>query len=200
MVAGIGAVLAKLTEAAGEIITTIWEELKQLPGKALEWGKDMINGFIDGIKGMVGNIGSAASGIADKVKGFLHFSRPDEGPLRDYETWMPDMVEGLSKTLEKSSPKLYNASEKLANKLASGLDITKAYNKMQSAINLETAKLTSNISAEANIKFASGNGQVIENNNDNGINVTQNFYEKTESPYEIAKQTKNTLRRVAYGI
>lgn len=81
-----------------------------------------MQGFINGIKNMLGSLGSAVSGVADKVKSFLHFSRPDQGPLRDYETWMPDMVEGLSKTLEKSSSKLYKTTRTLAQKMADELN------------------------------------------------------------------------------
>ena len=29
-------------------------------------------------------------------KGFLGFSRPDEGPLHYYEDWMPHFMQGLS--------------------------------------------------------------------------------------------------------
>ena len=50
----------------------------------------------------MGKIKDAVEGVADKIRSFLHFSRPDEGPLRDYETWMPDMMEGLAKGIEKS--------------------------------------------------------------------------------------------------
>ena len=32
----------------------------------------------------------------------LHFSVPDEGPLTDYESWMPDFVGGLAKGIENS--------------------------------------------------------------------------------------------------
>lgn len=73
---------------------------------------------------MIGNIGNAVKGVADKVKSFLHFSRPDEGPLREYEQWMPDMIKGLTKTLNNSAPQLYNASKELANKVANGLDMS----------------------------------------------------------------------------
>lgn len=112
----------KLVEAAGQIIETIWNTLKELPGKALQWGKDMIQGFIDGVKGMFSNIGNAIAGVGDKIKSFLHFSRPDEGPLRDYETWMPDMVEGLTRTLTNSAPKLYNAAKGIAEGISRNLN------------------------------------------------------------------------------
>lgn len=80
--------------------------LKDLPSQALQWGSDFIGGFIDGIKGKIGELKDTAKEIASSVTSFLHFSRPDEGPLRDYETWMPDMVQGLSRTLKASRPKL----------------------------------------------------------------------------------------------
>lgn len=82
----------------------------------------MLQGFIDGIKSMFGKIGETVSKVAEKVSNFLHFSRPDEGPLRDYETWMPDMIDGLSKTLEKSSSRLYKTTRVLAQKMAEELN------------------------------------------------------------------------------
>ena len=33
---------------------------------------------------------------------FLHFSVPDEGPLTDFESWMPDFMSGLAEGIEKS--------------------------------------------------------------------------------------------------
>ena len=70
--------------------------LQELPAKALEWAGDMMQGFIDGINNGITAVGDAIKGVADKITSFLHFSRPDEGPLRQYETWMPDMMQGLA--------------------------------------------------------------------------------------------------------
>ena len=44
---------------------------------------------------MIGNIGKAA--VQQKVKDFLHFSKPDIGPLADVDTWMPDFGDLLAK-------------------------------------------------------------------------------------------------------
>ena len=143
--------LPSIVQAAFEIIQAIWNVLKELPGKALQWGKDMLQGFINGIKSMLGNIGDAAKNVGSKIKEFLHFSRPDKGPLREYETWMPDMIKGLTKTLNASSPKLYNASKNLSEKIANGLDISNIYDKMSSAVNFETQRLSANLSTTANV-------------------------------------------------
>ena len=42
------------------------------------------------------------SSVASAIKSFLHFSVPDEGPLTDYESWMPDFMHGLAKGIDKS--------------------------------------------------------------------------------------------------
>lgn len=109
----------------------------------------MIQGFIDGIKNMIGNVGKAIGNIASTVTSFLHFSRPDKGPLRQYEKWMPDMIKGLSKTLNNSAPKLYEASKNLAQKISDNLDLTDAYERMKSVVEFETQKLSTNLSATA---------------------------------------------------
>lgn len=92
--------------------------IKDLPSQAVTWGKDMIQGIIDGIKGMVGKIGDAVEGVADKIRSFLGFSVPETGPLHDYEIYMPHMVQGLSKTLQKAAPQLYKTAEMVASGLS----------------------------------------------------------------------------------
>lgn len=71
--------------------------IKSLPSLALQWGADFIQGLIDGIKAKISGVVNAVKEVADTVKSYLHFSRPDVGPLRQYERWMPDMMQGLAK-------------------------------------------------------------------------------------------------------
>jgi len=76
--------------------------VKNLASSAFTWGKDIIMGIVNGIKNCIGKVGDAVKSVADKIKSFLHFSVPDEGPLTDYESWMPDFMSGLAKGIEKS--------------------------------------------------------------------------------------------------
>lgn len=121
---GIMTMIGKIAEWMGNINDAIKEKLSALKEKALTWGMDMIQGFIDGIKKMIGKVGDAVKGVADKIKNFLHFSRPDIGPLRDYETWMPDMIKGMAKGINKSSYLLENATDKMAQKMANKLSFS----------------------------------------------------------------------------
>ena len=101
--------------AASGLVNNIIDTISGLPGQLYNWGVDMVQGIANGIRGAIRYVTDAVSGVADKIKSFLHFSRPDEGPLAEYESWMPDMVEGLSDSLRKASPKLINQTEALAS-------------------------------------------------------------------------------------
>lgn len=54
---------------------------------------------------------------AIKIKSFLHFSRPDEGPLRDYETWMPDFIGRMAEQIEQQKGKITNAVQNMAGEM-----------------------------------------------------------------------------------
>ena len=88
--------------------------ITSLPSKALQWGKDMIMGIVNGIKSCIGAVGDAVSSVASKIKSFLHFSVPDEGPLTDYESWMPDFMKGLAKGIEDSRSMVAKAMDGVA--------------------------------------------------------------------------------------
>lgn len=83
--------------------------ITSLPGQAVQWGKDFIQGLIDGIRSMIGKVGDAVASIADTITSWLHFSRPDVGPLRQYETWMPDMMAGMARGIRQNAWQLEDA-------------------------------------------------------------------------------------------
>lgn len=95
--------------------------LKSLPGQALQWGKDLIGGFIDGIIGNVGNLINSVKNVAATIASYLHFSRPDVGPLRDYETWMPDMMQGMASSLRANVYRLTDALDLVGNTMQKSL-------------------------------------------------------------------------------
>lgn len=117
-------------KAMAKVGKAIINGIKHLPKEMLNWGKDMIQGLIDGIKSMISRVGDAVKGVANKIKNFLHFSRPDEGPLREYEKWMPDMIRGLTSSLDKASPSLINKVKDLASDMSDSLKIDGTVNAM----------------------------------------------------------------------
>lgn len=137
MVSGIGSALSGL----GGIIQSGFQSainfITSLPGKAIAWGRDFIDGLKDGILSGISGIVDAVEGIGDKIRSFLHFSRPDEGPLRDYETWMPDMMKGLAEGIYDNLPVLDKAVSAAAKSInyeimkdapAQSIDYARMYN------------------------------------------------------------------------
>ncbi len=85
-----------------------------LASSAWQWGADIINGIVNGIRSCIGAVKNAVSDVAETIKSFLHFSVPDEGPLTDFESWMPDFMEGLAQGIEKSRGLVKDAVDNVA--------------------------------------------------------------------------------------
>ena len=109
--------------AASGLVNSIIGKIRSLPGQLFNWGVDMVKGIANGIRNAIHHVTSAVSDVANKIKSFLHFSRPDEGPLAEYESWMPDMVEGLSDSLRKASPELISQTEALASGMSDAFNV-----------------------------------------------------------------------------
>lgn len=118
---GISSVLGGLGTFIKDGFTSAISFITGLPAKMLGYGKDMIQGLINGITGMVGKVGDAVSGVANKIKSFLHFSVPDEGPLTEYEQWMPDFMGGLAKGIDANKYKVMDSIKGLTGNMSVGL-------------------------------------------------------------------------------
>lgn len=95
-----------------------------LASQAFTWGRDLVMGIVNGIRSCIGAVADAASSVASKIRSFLHFSVPDEGPLTDYESWMPDFMGGLAKGIEKSRSMIQNAVKDVASDMILNPDVS----------------------------------------------------------------------------
>ena len=114
MISGIRSVLSGLGGIIKNGFQSAIDFITSLPSRAIQWGKDFIGGLKDGIMSGVSGIVSAVKGIGDKIRSFLHFSRPDEGPLRDYETWMPDFMKGLANSIDRNVYRINDAMNRVS--------------------------------------------------------------------------------------
>ena len=124
--------IQKGKNAVRGFVNSIGDKLGGLGGEALTWGSHMINGFINGIQSRISSLISTVTSIPKKIRRLLHFTRPDEGPLRDYETWMPDMMDGLSRGIRANEYKVIDAMKNVASMMDvnaySSANVTKALN------------------------------------------------------------------------
>ena len=109
-----GGISTALLSVMGNLLGT------DLSGLGSTWGSDLIKGMASGMVTVAAKAGwltKAAKFVGGVIRAFLHFSRPDKGPLRDYETWMPDMVHGMADSLKNNAYVLRNAARDVSSDL-----------------------------------------------------------------------------------
>ena len=121
--------------------------IKNLASSAFNWGADIINGIVNGIKSCIGKVKDAVCSVADTIKSFLHFSVPDEGPLTEYESWMPDFMSGLAKGIEKSKSMVTDAVSGLAADMVINPQINAGQMALAGGGSVSSADLSSLVSA-----------------------------------------------------
>lgn len=129
-----GAIASAGLSIVGNLIGT---NLSGLANESNNWGADLVTGMANGMKEAGGFLATAAKGLAETVKSFLHFSRPDIGPLREYEQWMPDMVKGMAKGITDNAYVLRDAVRGLSGQMETQLtyDVGRASSALTTAYN-----------------------------------------------------------------
>lgn len=108
-----------LSTAFGDLYKNISSWFTGLAKDALGWGKNVISGFADGIRSMVGKVGDAAKSVAGKVSDLIGFHSPTkEGPGRDADRWMPNLMNMLAEGIEDNVYKVSAAVDITANTLS----------------------------------------------------------------------------------
>lgn len=88
--------------------------IRDLASQAFTWGWDMVIGIANGINQAIGHLVNSVKNVANIIWSYLHFSVPEIGPLTDYENWMPDFMQGLSKGIEQSRHLVRGSIDKVA--------------------------------------------------------------------------------------
>lgn len=115
---GIVEKVSNIKDAIVDGVSEAIQFLEDLPAKALEWGRDMIDSFIQGIKDKVGALGDELEATAEEIAAFLGFSEPDKGPLSNFHTFAPDMMDLFTKGIRDNIPEVRKAAEDMAAAIA----------------------------------------------------------------------------------
>ena len=115
---GIKATIGNVRDAIVTGIQAAIDWITSLPAEALKWGSDIIDGIVSGIQSAVGRVGEAVKGVADKIKSFLGFSEPEDGPLSDFHTYMPDMIDLMASGIASGKKKVKDALEGMTGEMS----------------------------------------------------------------------------------
>lgn len=113
--------LNKLKSIIRDVFDKIKDIIKEKIDAAKTWGSDLISNFVGGIKDNVSKVGEAITGVADKIKSIIGFSEPKEGPLSNFHTYAPDMLELFAEGITKNKDVVSNAMNDLGGTISGGM-------------------------------------------------------------------------------
>ena len=112
IVNGFNSFMSQITDIGKNIVNAVGDGIKSLASEALQWGKDLIQNFIDGIKAKWDALKQTITNTAQTIRDRIAFSEPKEGPLSDFHTYAPDMMDLFIKGIKDNEKKLTDQIEK----------------------------------------------------------------------------------------
>lgn len=112
IIEGIVELLGDLVMKGKDIVDSVKEGFSSKVEEAKTWGKDMIQNFIDGVTAKWQALKDKVSNVAQTVKDYLGFSEPKKGPLSNFHTYAPDMMDLFIKGIKENEKKLTDQIEK----------------------------------------------------------------------------------------
>lgn len=132
-----------MREGVKEKIDAIRKFFEELGPSALQWGKDLIKNFIDGLKAKWEDFKASVGQFTQYIKDNLGFSEPKEGPLSNFHTFAPDMVDLWNEGIMQNLDKVQESSQAMAQTVAVGTQPTD-YSGALSGISGQLAGLAGN--------------------------------------------------------
>lgn len=154
----------------GSNIKTTFTDLGRNAGN---WGKDLVSNMASGIKNNAHKVTNAVSSVAGKIKSFLHFTEPDEGPLSDFHTYMPDMIDLMVQGIKSNTNKVKNEIEDLTGMMSYTINTDGIIDVPQISSNVNTQEIKSRNSTYDSILNALSDMN-SNDNNDRPIYLTVN--------------------------
>lgn len=111
-------VWSSITGAVGNVVSTVTSKFTGLLSSATNWGRNMLQNFISGVRAKIGDLTSVLSNAAGKVKDFLGFSSPTkEGPGSTAHKWAPNFMQMFTKGITDNLPQLQATMNDMAMNL-----------------------------------------------------------------------------------
>lgn len=114
--------LDRITESFNthaEEMSGIWgDAFAYLADDTRTWGSDLVSNFIYGIESQVPALEAELQYIASMINAYLHFTKPDKGPLADFDTYGPDMIKEFISGMEGEKSNLEKAIGDIADTIS----------------------------------------------------------------------------------
>lgn len=118
LIEGVLMVIGQLVTIGSDMVNSVKDGFMEKVEAAKTWGKDMIDNFISGIKEKWEKLKSTVTDLASTIKSLLGFSEPEAGPLSNFHTFAPDMMELFSKGIRDNLGLVTGAIGMVTNSIA----------------------------------------------------------------------------------
>lgn len=170
--------------AGQKFFNGIVNKVREIPGRMISIGSDIVNGIRNGISsawnGLTSWLGGLASGLVNKVKSALKIGSPSKLFALRVGQWIPP---GITEGVKSAMPKALAQMEEQSKLLLGAFNTDGLGSKV--AVETNYGNLSRGISG--------GLGNSVVYNVDQTINSA-----KALTPSEIASETKNMMRRLAW--
>ncbi|MBQ3256445.1 MAG: hypothetical protein IJA67_03420 [Oscillospiraceae bacterium] len=107
-----------LTQKAGDIASGITAKFDELKTEAFTWGRHICENIQAGIDAFNYKVRDAAKRLGQKIKDFVGFSEPKKGPLSNFHTYMPDMIDLMVEGIEGNQNRAVKAVAAMARDMS----------------------------------------------------------------------------------
>lgn len=192
----------KITEETQKMVDTILNSYEDMPDKTKEAMKNAMSPMLTEMENKEPSLFAKASGIANGIISRLKKSFDIHSPSKKTKSIFKNVMKGAELGLANEEKNIYKQTDNIAKQILNGLDVSALYEKMQSKINLETQKLSANLTTSSIINVQrNANVQArlesIDNNKEIQVNSTLNLDGK------IVANTVNKInakQKLQYGI
>ncbi len=195
MVEGIKQRVSKIKETVVKGFNGAIEFIKSLPEKALQWGRDFIDGLKNGIKEKMNSLKKTIEDIATSFWEKLHHTSPESGPMKDDYKWMPDFMNSLAMGISRNKGQVLSQIQDLTSKM-------QAYSVGGMGLSSITVSRAANMSVTPipASQAAANHGNSVTNQRNETKNVYLNVtIEKEADENRFMRKLKEILEEGAYA-
>ena len=130
VVIGIANSFAPVVQAGRDLVERVKDGFMGKVKAAKEWGKDLISNFIDGLLAKWNKLKNTVSDIAGSIADFIGFSEPEKGPLSNFHTYAPDMMQLFAQGIRENERIVTDQIQKsfdFRNSIVDGMDFVGSY-------------------------------------------------------------------------
>jgi phage-related protein len=128
LVRGLVQNFGKLVSTGQQVVEQVRDGFWRKVQDAKNWGRDLLSNFIGGIREKWDSLVSTVRDVAGTVRDYLGFSEPEKGPLSNFHTFAPDMMDLYAKGIDDNIDKVESSVEDVSRTVAGSFTADVGYN------------------------------------------------------------------------